>query len=93
MTTSEVKCLHELEAENARLNRLLAERDLELDTIRDVLRHSSLDYMTSEEFADAHPVGAARDRYATMPSSGDTHPSAGTRDGGIPGLRRYFTWR
>jgi len=38
MTTSEVKRLRELEAENARLKRLLAERNLELDTIRDVLR-------------------------------------------------------
>jgi len=38
MTTSEVKRLRELEAENARLKRLLAERDLEIDTIRDVLR-------------------------------------------------------
>ena len=38
VTTSEVKRLRELEAENARLKRLLAERDLELDTIRDVLR-------------------------------------------------------
>ena len=38
MTTSEVKRLRELEAENARLKRLLAERDLELDTIRDVHR-------------------------------------------------------
>lgn len=38
MTTSEVRRLRELEAENARLKRLLAERDLELDTIRDVLR-------------------------------------------------------
>jgi putative transposase len=38
MTSSEVKRLRELEAENARLKRLLAERDLEIDTIRDVLR-------------------------------------------------------
>ena len=38
MTTSEVKRLRELEAENARLKRLLAECDLEIDTIRDVLR-------------------------------------------------------
>jgi putative transposase len=38
MTTSEVGRLRELEAENARLKRLLAERDLEIDTIRDVLR-------------------------------------------------------
>ena len=30
--------LRELESENARLKRLLAERDLELDTIKDVLR-------------------------------------------------------
>ena len=38
MTTSEVRRLRELEAENARLKRLLAERDLEIDTISDVLR-------------------------------------------------------
>jgi putative transposase len=38
MTTSEVKRLRELEAENARLKRLLAERDLEIDVIKDVLR-------------------------------------------------------
>ena len=37
MTTSEVRHLRELEAENARLKRLLAERDLEIDTIRNVL--------------------------------------------------------
>jgi len=34
----EVKRLRELEAENARLKRLLAERDLEIDAIRQVLR-------------------------------------------------------
>jgi putative transposase len=38
MTTSEVRRLRELEAENARLKRLLAERDLEIAAIRDVLR-------------------------------------------------------
>lgn len=38
MGTSEVKRLRELESENARLKRLLAERDLEIDAIRDVLR-------------------------------------------------------
>lgn len=38
MTVSEVKRLRELEAENARLKRLLAERDLEIDVIKDVLR-------------------------------------------------------
>ncbi len=38
MGTSEVKRLKELESENARLKRLLAERDLEIDAIRDVLR-------------------------------------------------------
>ena len=38
MQVSEIKRLRELEAENARLKRLLAERDLEIDTIRDVLR-------------------------------------------------------
>ena len=38
MTTSEVRRLRELEAENARIKRLLAERDLEIDTIKDVLR-------------------------------------------------------
>lgn len=38
MQVSEVRRLRELEAENARLKRLLAERDLEIDAIRDVLR-------------------------------------------------------
>jgi putative transposase len=38
LSTSEVKRLRELESENARLKRLLAERDLEIDAIRDVLR-------------------------------------------------------
>ncbi len=38
LTVSEVKRLRELEAENARLKRLLAERDLEIDVIKDVLR-------------------------------------------------------
>lgn len=38
MTTSEVRRLRELEAENTRLKRLLAERDLEIDTIKDILR-------------------------------------------------------
>ena len=38
LEVSEVRRLRELEAENARLKRLLAERDLELDVIREVLR-------------------------------------------------------
>lgn len=38
MQVSEVHRLRELEAENARLKRLLAERDLEIDAIREVLR-------------------------------------------------------
>jgi putative transposase len=38
MQVSEVRRLGELEAENARLKRLLAERDLEIDAMRDVLR-------------------------------------------------------
>ena len=38
LQVSEVKRLRELEAENARLKRLLAERDLEIDAIRQVLR-------------------------------------------------------
>jgi len=38
MQVSEVRRLRELEAENARLKRLLAERDLELDAIRETLR-------------------------------------------------------
>ena len=36
--TSDVKRLHELESENARLKRMLAESALELDAIKDVLR-------------------------------------------------------
>lgn len=35
LQVSEVRRLRELEAENARLQRLLAERDLELDAIRE----------------------------------------------------------
>ena len=38
MQVSEVRRLRELEAENARLKRMLAERDLEIDAIREVLR-------------------------------------------------------
>ena len=38
LQVSEVKRLRELEAENARLKRLLAERDLEIDAIRQALR-------------------------------------------------------
>ena len=38
LQVSEVRRLRELEAENARLKRLLAERDLELDAIRQALR-------------------------------------------------------
>jgi putative transposase len=38
LQVSEVRRLRELEAENARLKRLLAERDLEIDAIKDVLR-------------------------------------------------------
>jgi putative transposase len=38
MDVSEVKRMRELEAENARLKRLLAESALELDAIKDVLR-------------------------------------------------------
>ena len=38
LEVNELLRLHELEAENARLKRLLAERDLELDAIREILR-------------------------------------------------------
>ena len=38
MTTSEVRRLRELESENTRLKRLLAESALEIDAIKDVLR-------------------------------------------------------
>lgn len=37
MSVSEVRRLRELERENARLKRLLAERDLELDVMRDAM--------------------------------------------------------
>ena len=37
MTVSEVQRLKELEKENARLKRLLAERDLEVDALREVI--------------------------------------------------------
>lgn len=38
MGVSEVKRIKEIESENARLKRLLAEHDLEIDAIKDVLR-------------------------------------------------------
>jgi putative transposase len=38
MTVSEAKRLRALEAENARLKRLLAERSLEVDALQDVLK-------------------------------------------------------
>jgi putative transposase len=38
MGTSEVRRLRERESENSRLKRRLAERDLEIDAIKDVLR-------------------------------------------------------
>lgn len=38
MEVSEVRQLRALEKENARLKRLLAERDLEIDAVREVLR-------------------------------------------------------
>jgi putative transposase len=38
LQVSEVRRLRELEAENTRLKRLLAERDLEIDAIKEVLR-------------------------------------------------------
>lgn len=38
MNTSDVRRLRELEAENARLKRMLSESALELDAIKDVLR-------------------------------------------------------
>jgi putative transposase len=38
MSTVEIKHLRELEGENARLKRLLAERDLEIDAMKDILR-------------------------------------------------------
>ena len=37
MTVSEVQRLKELEKENARLKRLLAERDLEVDALKEVI--------------------------------------------------------
>lgn len=37
MSTPEVRRLRELEQENARLKKLVAERDLELDAMKDVL--------------------------------------------------------
>ena len=38
MQENEVKRLREMEKENARLKRLLAERDLELDVVREFLK-------------------------------------------------------
>jgi putative transposase len=41
MTTSEAQRLRELEKENSRLKRLLAERDLEVDALKDLLAKKS----------------------------------------------------
>jgi putative transposase len=41
LQTSEVKRLKELEKENARLKRLLAERDLDIDILREVAQKNS----------------------------------------------------
>lgn len=40
LQTSDVKRLRELERENARLKRLLAERDLDIDILREVVSKS-----------------------------------------------------
>ncbi len=37
LDTSDVQCLKELTSENARLKRLLAERDLEVDALKELL--------------------------------------------------------
>ena len=41
MATKDVQRLRELEKENARLKRLLAERDLELDVLKEALSKNS----------------------------------------------------
>ena len=41
MTTSEAQRLRELEKENSRLKRLLAERDLEVDALKELLAKKS----------------------------------------------------
>lgn len=41
MTTADVRRLRDLEQENARLKKLLANRDLEIDAMREVLRKNS----------------------------------------------------
>ena len=41
MTTSEAQRLRELEQENGRLKRLLAERDLEVDALKELLAKTS----------------------------------------------------
>ena len=41
MQTNEVKRLRELEKENARLKRLLAERDLDIDILKEVVQKNS----------------------------------------------------
>lgn len=41
MQTNEVKRLRELEKENARLKRLLAERDLDVDILKELIQKNS----------------------------------------------------
>ena len=41
MQTGEVKRLRELEKENARLKRLLAERDLDIDILKELVQKNS----------------------------------------------------
>ncbi len=71
MAVSEVQRLKELEKENARLKRLLAERMLEVDALKDLLGKKHECHGTtrgSTRSGHAWPFGAARLRLGAAPA-------------------------
>ena len=71
MSVNEAQRLKELEKENARLKRLLAERMLEVDALKDLLEKKHECRGTTRGRArpgDAWPVGAARLRAGAAPA-------------------------
>jgi putative transposase len=73
MAESEVRRLRELEKENGRLKRLLAERDVELDVVRELLQKSSHARGPAERggvHREARAVDAAGVRAAGVPACG-----------------------